>query len=83
MQQHWLEQWYLLWQDAQARLQKQQEAKLLLMQQAAHWLWLTNAEFPPYEYYEGENVVGIDADIAAAVADKLGMELKIEDMAFD
>ena len=27
----------------------------------------TNAEFPPYEYYEGENVVGIDADIAAAV----------------
>lgn len=43
----------------------------------------TNAEFPPYEYYEGENVVGIDADIAAAVADKLGMELKIEDMAFD
>lgn len=37
----------------------------------------TNAEFPPYEYYEGENVVGIDADIAAAVADKLGMELKI------
>ena len=43
----------------------------------------TNAEFPPYEYYEGENVVGIHADIAAAVADKLGMELKIEDMAFD
>ena len=43
----------------------------------------TNAEFPPYEYYEGDNVVGIDADIAAAVADKLGMELKIEDMAFD
>lgn len=43
----------------------------------------TNAEFPPYEYYEGEDVVGIDADIAAAVADKLGMELKIEDMAFD
>ena len=43
----------------------------------------TNAEFPPYDYYEGENVVGIDADIAAAVADKLGMELKIEDMAFD
>ena len=40
----------------------------------------TNAEFPPYEYYEGENVVGIDADIAAAVADKLGMELKIEDV---
>lgn len=43
----------------------------------------TNAEFPPYEYYEGEDVVGIDAEIAKAIADKLGMELKIEDMAFD
>ena len=43
----------------------------------------TNAEFPPYEYYESENVIGIDAEIAQAIADKLGMELKIEDMAFD
>ena len=43
----------------------------------------TNAEFPPYEYYEGDAIVGIDAEIAAAIADKLGMELKIEDMAFD
>ena len=43
----------------------------------------TNATFEPYEYYDGDNIVGIDADIAAAVADKLGMELKIEDMAFD
>lgn len=43
----------------------------------------TNAEFPPYEYYEGQKIVGIDAEIAAAVAEKLGCELKIEDMAFD
>ena len=43
----------------------------------------TNAEFPPYEYYEGQEIVGIDAEIAAAVAEKLGCELKIEDMAFD
>ena len=43
----------------------------------------TNAEFPPYEYYEGQEIVGIDAEMAAAVAEKLGMELKIEDMAFD
>ena len=28
----------------------------------------TNAYFPPYEYYEGEEIVGIDAEIAAAVA---------------
>lgn len=43
----------------------------------------TNAEFPPYEYYENDEVVGIDAEIAAAIAEKLGMELVIEDMAFD
>ena len=43
----------------------------------------TNAYFPPYEYYEGEEIVGIDADIAKAIADKLGLELKIEDMEFD
>ncbi len=43
----------------------------------------TNAEFPPYEYYEGDEIVGIDVDIAAAIAEELGMELKVEDMAFD
>jgi ABC-type amino acid transport substrate-binding protein len=43
----------------------------------------TNAQFPPYEYKEGENIVGIDAEIAALIADKLGMTLKIEDMEFD
>lgn len=43
----------------------------------------TNAEFPPYEYREGDDIVGIDADMAAAVAEELGMELEIEDMAFD
>ena len=43
----------------------------------------TNAEFPPYEFYEGGAVTGIDAEIAAAIAGKLGMELVIEDMEFD
>ena len=42
----------------------------------------TNASFPPYEFYENEKIVGIDAEIAAAIAEKLGMELKIEDMEF-
>lgn len=44
---------------------------------------VTNAEFPPYEYYEGDKIVGIDADVAALIADKLGMELEIIDVAFD
>lgn len=43
----------------------------------------TNAYFPPYEYYDGTEIVGIDIEIAQAVADKLGLELKIEDMEFD
>ena len=43
----------------------------------------TNAEFPPYEYFEGGEVVGIDAEIAQAIADKLGMDLVIENMEFD
>ena len=34
----------------------------------------TNAQFPPYEFYEGETIVGIDAEIAKAIADKLGQE---------
>ena len=42
----------------------------------------TNASFPPYEYYEDNVIVGIDAEIAAAIAEKLGMELEIVDMDF-
>ena len=43
----------------------------------------TNAEFPPYEYHDGDAIVGIDAEIAAAIAEKLGMELEIADVDFD
>ena len=43
----------------------------------------TNAEFPPYEYVEDGKIVGIDAEIAGLIAEKLGMELEIVDVAFD
>ena len=43
----------------------------------------TNAAFEPYEFYKDQKIVGIDADMAQAVCDILGMELKIEDMEFD
>ncbi len=43
----------------------------------------TNAQFPPYEYYEGSEIVGIDAEVAALIAQKLGLELVIEDTEFD
>jgi len=46
-------------------------------------VWATNAEFPPYEYYDGDQVVGIDADIAALIAEKMGMTAKVSDMNFD
>lgn len=44
----------------------------------------TNASFPPYEFTDDDGtIVGIDAEIAKAIADKLGMELEIKDMEFD
>ena len=52
-----------------------EEAKKLTM--------ATNAEFPPYEYYEGDKIVGIDAEVAALIAEKLGMELEIVDIEFN
>ncbi len=46
-------------------------------------IWGTNAEFPPFEMREGDEVIGIDAEIAARIAEKLGVELVVEDMEFD
>lgn len=43
----------------------------------------TNAAFPPYEYKEGEAFVGIDVEIADAIAKELGMTLEVVDMEFD
>lgn len=42
----------------------------------------TNAAFPPYEYKDGDKIVGIDAEIAAEIAKKLDMELEIVDIEF-
>ncbi len=43
-----------------------QEGKLIMA---------TNAEFPPYEYKEGDAIVGIDAEVAKLIAEKLNLEL--------
>lgn len=43
----------------------------------------TSADFPPYEYYENDEIVGIDIDIMNAVCEKIGMELEPQDMSFD
>ena len=42
----------------------------------------TNATFPPYEFYDGDVIVGIDAEIAQLLAEKLGLTLEIQDMDF-
>ena len=52
-------------------------------------LMSTNAQFPPYEMvadgegFNGTGFEGIDIEIASAIADKLGLELIIDDMEFD
>lgn len=43
----------------------------------------TNAEFEPFEYRDGEKIIGYDIEIANEIANGLGKDLKIEDMAFD
>lgn len=43
----------------------------------------TNAEFPPFEYLDGEKIVGADVEIAEAIAEKLGKELEITNIDFD
>lgn len=43
----------------------------------------TEAGFAPYEYMDGDKVVGIDMDIAKAIADAMGKELEIKNMDFD
>ena len=44
----------------------------------------TNAAFPPYEMTtDAGEFEGIDVEIAGAIADKLGLELQIDDMDFD
>ena len=57
--------------------------------QAGKLTMSTNAQFPPYELvsdgagYEGTGYEGIDVEIAYAIAEKLGLELVIDDMDFD
>lgn len=43
----------------------------------------TNAAFEPFEYKDGESYLGIDMEIAAMLAEKLGKELVIQNMDFD
>ncbi len=43
----------------------------------------TNAAFPPFEYKDGDKFAGIDMEVAAYLAQELGMQLVIRDMDFN
>lgn len=43
----------------------------------------TSADFPPYEYMDGSEYAGIDIEIAGLIAEKLGLELQVENMNFN
>ena len=51
--------------------------------EAGRIVMVTNAEFEPFEFKDGDEIVGIDPQIAAAIAGALGVELEITDIAFD
>lgn len=51
------------------------EEKVLIM--------YTESGFPPFEYTSGTQVVGVDVEIAKAIAEELGWKLVIKDVAFD
>ncbi len=54
------------------------------IKQRGEIIMLTNAQFPPFEYQGDDgSVMGVDPDLAQAVADKLGVKLNIVDMDFD
>ena len=57
-----------------AKKAEEAEAKKLIV--------ATHATFPPYEFYEGDKIVGIDIEIMQAVCDKIGYEMEVVDMEF-
>lgn len=63
--------------------QTDETASTVKTSQEGKLIWATNAAFEPYEYMEGDTVVGIDAEIADAIAAKLGLEAQVENMDFD
>ena len=61
----------------------EEQTALARIQESGKLVVATDAAWPPFEYMEGENVVGADLDIAADIAESLGVELEIVNTAFD
>lgn len=61
-----------------------EQSALDRIKEAGEITMLTNAAFPPFEYLGDDgNVAGVDVEIAQAIADEIGVELKVIDMDFD
>ena len=70
--------------DADAGADAAGEGAVDRIKAAGKIVMLTNAQFPPFEYTDDAgNPVGVDPDLAQAIADELGVELEIVDMDFD
>ncbi len=41
-----------------------------------------SADYPPFEFKQGEDIVGFDVDLAKAIGKELGLEVEIKDMSF-
>ncbi|HIR27522.1 MAG TPA: transporter substrate-binding domain-containing protein [Candidatus Choladousia intestinigallinarum] len=53
------------------------------IQESGKLVMATDAAWPPFEFMEGEDVVGVDVAIAQDIADGLGVELEVINVAFD
>ena len=53
------------------------------IQKAGKLVVATSPDFPPFEYLDGDKVVGIEVEILQMIADELGVQLVIEQMDFD
>ena len=52
-------------------------------EQTTTYVVAMEATFPPYEFYKGDEIVGIDVDILNEIGHRKGVRFKLEDMAFD
>ncbi len=75
--------------ETSAEAEESEETEAAAAGEGGTLVMVTNAEFPPYEYHDssmtgpdGSDIVGIDVEIAAAVAEKMGKELVVEDVQF-
>lgn len=57
--------------------------KLAAIQKNGKLVMYTNANFRPYEYMEGTEIMGVDVDIAREIAKDLEVELEIQNADFD